>query len=105
MAEQVTWYGSSGTGYSYTVYPLDQTWADVPGNYIFAKVVDGKWFPIYIGETGSLSDRLGPHHEKWTCGLREGMTHIHAHGSSESVAVRRAEESDLLANRNPPCND
>ena len=80
-----------------------------PGNYIFAKTIstkDGpKWTAIYIGETESFKNRLGGHHEKWDRALRYGMTHVHAHTGSTSRDVRRREEADLLAIRNPPCND
>ena len=104
MAQEVTWKGAKGE-YKYWVHSLDKHWKDESGNYIFAKVVDDKWHPIYIGETESLKDRLGPQHHKWTCGQRNGMTHIHAHTTPSGEKVRKAEETDLLANRNPPCND
>ena len=103
--EKVTWYGNSGKGYTYWVHSTDTNWKDEPANYVFAKVVNGKWSAIYIGETNSLKDRIGSQHEKWQCGKNNGMTHVHAHTSSSSKAVRTEEESDLLANRNPPCND
>ena len=109
MAEKVTWHGKSGTGYTYNVYGLGPGWNDVPGNYIFAKTIstkDGrKWTAIYIGETESFKKRLGGHHEKWERALRYGMTHVHAHTGSTSKDVRMREEADLLAIRNPPCND
>ena len=70
------------------------------------RVKDGpKWTAIYIGETESFKNRLGGHHEKWDRALRYGMTHVHAHTGSTSRDVRRREEADLLAIRNPPCND
>ena len=103
--DTVKWRGKSGKDYTYWVRPRDSDWKDEPGNYIFAKLIDGRWSAIYIGETSSLKDRLGTQHEKWSCGLRNGMTHIHAHTSSSIKSARTAEESDLLANRNPPCND
>ena len=109
MADKSTWYGKSGTGYTYNVYDLGPGWNDVPGNYIFAKTIstkDGpKWTAIYIGETDSFKNRLGGDHEKWDRALRYGMTHVHAHTGSTSRDVRRREEADLLAICNPPCND
>ncbi len=101
--ETVNWPGASGTKYKYWVHSLDTTFKDQGGNYIFAKkTASGKWTPVYIGETESLSDRL-PNHDKLPCVRRNGGTHIHAH-TSGGQRERRAEEADLLANFNPPCN-
>ena len=51
MAQQETvdWTGLSGRSYKYWVYPIGTTFKDEPGNYIFAKVFQGKWVPLYIG--------------------------------------------------------
>jgi len=106
MAEQtVLWPGKSGQKYNYWVSDMDSTFKDEPGNYIFAKPAStpGKWTAVYIGETESLRDRL-PNHEKLPCVRRYGGTHIHTHTSSSDEDVRRAEESDLIENCDPPCN-
>lgn len=105
MADKVTWTGASGTQYVYSVYSLNTNWNDVPGNYIFARQVTGGWTAIYIGETESFKRRpLGPGHEAWDCARRHHMTHVHARTNTGGTAARRREETDLLANRNPPCN-
>ena len=104
---QVRWRGTSGNAYTYSVHPLNESWNDVPGNYIFAKHVPGRgWIALYIGETGSLRDRLSPFssHEKAACASRNGVTHIHAHTSSYLQEVRRTEEADLVSYYNPVCN-
>ena len=105
MAEQqIHWPGQSGKKYTYWIYPIETTWAEKAGNYIFAKKLsNGNWTPIYIGETGDLRDRL-PNHEKLPCATRNGATHIHTHTSSSGQEVRRAEEADLIAKSDPPCN-
>ena len=105
--ETVVWTGADGTQYQYTVHDLNTNWNDVPGNYIFAKRNNrNQWVAIYIGETGSLRDRLsGDDHEKYPCGRRHNMTHIHAHTSSAQRADRTAEEANLIRRYNPPCND
>lgn len=105
-APEVYWTGNSGTQYRYWVYPIGTELADKPGNYIYAGTsADGKrWTALYVGETNSLERRLS-NHEKEDCVKRHGATHIHAHASSSDERARRAEESDLLANRNPPCNN
>jgi len=105
MAEEtIMWPGASGKEYKYWINPIETTFKDIPGNYIFAKESSpGRWTPIYIGETGSLRDRLS-NHDKMPCVKRHGGTHIHAHTSSGGKDARREEESDLLAKWDPPCN-
>lgn len=62
---------------SFEVYPRDTRWNSVPAVYIFATVgEDGKWVPLYVGETGDLRTRLATH-EKWSGAQRLGMTHVH----------------------------
>ena len=98
------WIGKSGKTYRYEVHAKNTNWADVPGNYIFAKQTPNGWLALYMGETGSLRDRITPSHEKWDCAERAGMTHIHAHTNSSSQQTRRDEESNLIQRYNPPCN-
>ncbi len=104
MADTIMWPGVSGKKYRYRIYPIGTSFKDEPGNYIFARETSpGRWTPIYIGETESLRDRLA-NHEKLPCVERHGGTHVHVHTSSLSAQLRRAEESDLLARWDPPCN-
>jgi len=103
MPDTCNWPGASGKHYNYTIYKMDGTWNDVPGNYIFAKRgSSGKWQPVYIGQTESFKDRL-PDHNELPCVNRNGATHVHAH-VNQSEQARRDEEADLLANFTPPCN-
>ncbi len=105
MAEEtIMWPGASGTEYKYWIFPIGTSFKDEPGNYIFAKkTAPDSYTPIYIGETGSLKDRLS-NHEKMPCVKRHGGTHIHVHTSSEDEKTRKVEESDLLKRWDPPCN-
>jgi len=105
MAElTIMWPGASGKEYKYWIAPIDSSFKDEPGNYIFAKETSpGQWTPIYIGETVSLRDSLS-NHDKLPCVKRHGGTRIHTHTAAGRQAVRRAEESDLLAKWDPPCN-
>ena len=103
MAKQI-WQGASGASYEYEILSFNDNWNDVPGNYIFAKQVSNGWQPTYIGETGSLRDRITTSHEKYPCAVANGFTHVHAHSSSTSQVIRRQEETDLLNRFNPPCN-
>ena len=93
--ETVHWRGASGSDYKYWVYPIGTTFKEVPGNYIFTKRENGRWRPIYVGETENLGERFDTHH-KAQCIARKSATHIRAHTSSERVEVRRAEESDII---------
>ena len=101
---RVRWRGHSGRQYDYYVFSTDARWNDVVGNYIFARSTSEGWKALYIGETGSLKDRIGPHHERWDCAKRHGMTHIHAHVSVSSEIIRRREEADLVEEYHPACN-
>ena len=103
MANTCNWTGPSGKVYSYEIHPIDTTWNDVPGNYIFAKESSPRrWDAVYIGQTLSLKDRLF-YHEALPCIRRNGGTHTHIHVNRDSQA-RLDEESDLLANYTTPCN-
>jgi len=102
MADTVNWPGKSGKMYAYEIIPVNASWNDVPGNYIFAKRNGSSWMPVYIGQTDSFSDRL-PNHEKRPCAGRNGATHIHAHVNKNDQS-RLSEERDLIANWYPVCN-
>jgi hypothetical protein len=91
------WPGASGTKYKYWVYerhPKINEGQD--GNYIYAKIENNTWQPVYIGE-GDLSKRATSDHHRTACIDKKQATHVHVHtnGTKES---RRAEERDLLAN-------
>ena len=102
--ETINWPGRSGQNYRYFVYPIGTSFKDVPGNYVFAKrTYNGSLVPIYVGQTGNLSERFDNHH-KMLCILRNGASHICVHESSTSVAVRMAEEQDIIVRWSPPCN-
>ena len=99
---ETDWPGESGTTYHYWVYPIGTVFHDKPGNYIYANSDQGLWHAVYIGQTGSLRDRLADH-EKEACARRSGATHVHAHTSGAETA-RIAEETDLINRWNPVCN-
>lgn len=99
----INWPGNSGKQYKYWIYKLSRNFAKEPGNYIFAiETEPGLWVPVYIGQTEDLSERFEDHH-KAACISRNGATHIHAN-TNNSKQARLAEESDLVARWNPPCN-
>jgi hypothetical protein len=106
MAEAPTidWAGKSGKNYRYWIYPFWPNLKAQAGNYVFAKEISpGRWLPVYVGETGDLSERFGDHH-KIAEARRQGATHIHVHLNADGAQARRNEESDLIARWNPPAN-
>ena len=103
--ETINWEGKSGKKYRYWIHPIGASFEKVPGNYVFAKkTTPNIYTPIYIGETGDLSERFDNHH-KMPCIEKNGATHITEHTSSTSTTVRRAEELDLKHFFYPVCND
>ena len=96
MAQKVNWPGKSGRKYQFSVF--DMVWEPAPnqdGNYIFAKIVNGAWTAVYIGQ-GDLKDRRS-HHLRESCVTKHGATHYLCHLNPNREA-RLSEESDLLAN-------
>ena len=106
MAKQtIKWVGHSGKEYTYWVYDIGITFNKSPANYVFAKTTKSDTLrAIYIGETEDISERFDNHH-KMTCIRDNGATHICVHKSSDDKKVRCEEESDLIANYHPVCND
>lgn len=100
MDEKVEFRGGSGQ-YTYWAYPINTTFKDEPGNYIYAKRNSaGKWQAVYIGETASLSQRLASIDAEQTA-IKWGATHILAHLNSSEHA-RKSEEADLTNTLIPP---
>jgi len=101
----IEWTGKSGRKYLYYIFSIGTTFDPYLGNYIFAKETEPSRFqPIYIGQTENLAERFDNHH-KMQCIKRNEATHIHAHKNSRGEAARRAEETDLIQEWNPVCND
>ncbi|MGO8789323.1 MAG: hypothetical protein ACLQVL_18320 [Terriglobia bacterium] len=105
MDKPIKVQGESGKQYDYWVYPINTTFKDEPGNYIYAKRnFPTKWRVVYVGQTSSLSQRLASHEKEKSIISRGGATHILAHLSANALA-RRDEEIDLIRKYNPPFNE
>ena len=90
-----TWHGMSGKQWKYFVYPLPYSFAaKQKGNYIFAKISDGGWAAIYIGE-GDLKERVS-NPDQGDCITSKGATHIHVRLNADEQS-RKDQEGDLLA--------
>lgn len=101
----INWAGQSGTEYNYWIHPIGTSFANKPGNYIWAKPAKPNyWTPVYIGQTDDLGQRLS-NHEKEASAKRQGATHIHAHINNGGEKARLAEERDLILRWKPVCND
>lgn len=100
--QQVTWTTNRGK-YVYEVHPLNTKFKNVGGNYIFAYLGNGGWYAVYVGQTNDLGVRLTDH-EKQPQAIKNGATHILVHANSSEQA-RLAEEADIVAFSQPPCND
>lgn len=105
MSTVCEWPGASGRTYKYHVYEIGTSFKKEPGNYIFAKVANGAWVPVYIGESDCIGERCTAVHHKWATALQHGATHIHAHLNRSGPQARLDEEADLRRNFNTPCND
>ena len=94
--------GASGRTYAFDVYPWGTKFKQLGAVYLVLKKNQTDYSILYIGQTGDLSERFDDHH-KASCIRSNGATHIHAH-INRTKAARLAEESDLVAKWNPPCN-
>jgi hypothetical protein len=104
MADHIEWPGISGRTYAYWILP-GLTTSDiqsVPGNYIFVKLANGLWYPLYMGIADNLSARLS-NHEVTPQASALGATHVLAHVNRDRQR-REFEERDLIARWNPPLN-
>ena len=103
MTEKITFTGSSFQTYVFEKHPIGAPFPPLGACYVFIQQMFPQ-SPIYIGETGDLSDRFENHH-KLPCIRSEGATHICIYVTGmERLDNRQAVESDLLGRYNPPCN-
>ena len=98
------WIDLFETRYTYYVHPMEAEFPAVPGNYIFARLDNGLWRAIYIGQADDFSTRFDGHH-KLPCILRNGATHIHVRANYRGPDDRHIEELNLIARNHPLCND
>jgi len=105
MAKQtIKWLGNSGKEYTYWVYNIGTSFKESPANYVFAKETKPSALqPIYIGETGDISERFD-NHLKMPCILNNGATHVCVRKTNDDKKARCKEESDLIENYHPVCN-
>ena len=101
----IHWGGQSDSQYQYEIHPIDTAFRPLPGNFIYAKQVEGgDWIPVYIAQTRDLHQRLEGH-VSVDDAIAHGATHIHVHYCITGQAARCAEEHDLIQRWKPVCND
>ncbi len=100
----LTLTGASKKNYEFTLSDSVDGLSAGAGCYVFVRETsEKKFFVIYIGYTGDLSERFDSHH-KWTCITKqEKATHIGLY-RTRTKAGAKAVEDDLLEIRTPPCN-
>jgi hypothetical protein len=104
MDSRVEFSDLRGRKYVYGVRKFEDFWADVPGNYIFAKRTSSGWVPLYIGETASLQKRMARHHEAWDYCRNRGASFVLAHVNIGDHKEREAEQRALMVAFDPPGN-
>jgi excinuclease UvrABC nuclease subunit len=98
MSNKVTWLT-----HEFSIHQHGENWSAVAGLYIFAgKNQAGQWSPLYIGQAGSLAERL-PTHERWQEAAKLGATHVHAKVVSLQ-ATRDSLEKQLIQAFQPRLN-
>ena len=107
----VEFQGASGRKHIFQAYTLGtETFSDVGGVYIFTRGTRNeqggieKYYPLYIGQTESLRNRLTASHEKWPCAVQNNVDCLCVL-VEENTFSRRAIELDLLSKYNTPCNN
>jgi len=92
---QCVWVGASGTRYVYIMYQLPKKFTENQyGNYIYCKMVEDVWIPVYIGH-GNFEMMVGNNHHHARCIQEKGATHVHIR-YNEREQDRFREEIDLL---------
>jgi hypothetical protein len=97
--------GWSGAYYSFSVHRISRPPRFDQAVYIMAnwQAAEGKWRPIYIGQSGDLGTRIDQH-EKLTRAIRLGARHLLVHVFAGTDVARLTVETDLRRAWNPPLN-
>jgi hypothetical protein len=100
-----SWQGWSGAYYSFSVHRISRLPSFDQAVYIMAnwQAAQGKWRPIYIGQSGDFGTRLNQH-EKLTPAIRLGATHLLVHVFAGTDVARLTVETDLRRAWNAPLN-
>lgn len=109
IAKIVQWDGISGTTYPFRNYSLyDTEFNEVGCVYIYTKIENNKWVPIYVGQTCHLAQRIDEHatdmcERSNRCILKKNPTNIHVY-RLEDEDTRKNVEIDIIRNYHWCCN-
>jgi len=103
----LTLTGASSASYTFEIYPWNTPFNPVAAVYVVTKgflAKDGgfRHSILYVGETGSLSERFANHHKADTM-QRHQANHITVL-LERNPEIRLRIEADLIDAYNPPCN-
>ena len=101
--KEVYFAGISGNYYPFTLYPLHADLPDTGAIYIFMKIGNGFYDPLYIGETDALLSHPLPY-EKWKCVNKWFVNGICVY-FEDDPASRLEVVQDLIQIQEPICND
>jgi len=96
--------GKSGTEYSFNNYLWPVKFQYGEAVYLFTKLKEGLYYPIYVGITNDLSSRFYDHHKEDCIFKQNGATHLGILLESNE-AKRKSIEKDILDLFNFPCNE
>lgn len=92
------------TNYSFGVYSIHSTPSATNAVYLFCKIQNGQYVPLYIGKAENLHSRLVGH-ERMAEGIRLGATHLLVHTPGYGARVHYMEaERRLIAHYDPVLN-
>lgn len=107
MALKTNWPSGGLDPYTFETYPVGTSFNPVGGVYILCKDMgNGRFAPLYVGETESFEDRLNSGkngHIGYARAVNLGMTHISALTVSDERR-RLAIETALRHSLSPPAN-
>jgi len=105
--KKITLIGESGTEYDFGIYPLNSKFKEAECVYVYSKLEDGEWQPIYVGETEHLVQRLQEHatgeEKSDICIQNSGATHLLVR-LLKPKSARTPVETDLRNNYGWVCN-
>ncbi len=99
----MTWAGLNGTVHRFWFVDLSLAGlGSQPGCYMFVRLTNQTWVPLYIGIADDLRARLTGH-ERWAEAKGQGATHLVVQGL-DALDAREKAERDLIGHWNPHLN-
>lgn len=104
----INFKGISGVLYCCHLYPIDHsTTPSKSGIYIFIKLLNEEWHPVYIGQTHDFYNRIYLElecHDAWDCIQKNRATYVAIYEFSGTEQQRIRIETDLRHSYSTMCN-